>query len=76
MMNIERVDGWKTSDGRIFKTEQEAIDNQQFINIRDAIVEIIYKSSHHLFDKSAARTAAYILAEQRQDLFKLLKDNV
>lgn len=73
---IERVEGWKSSDGRIFKTEKEAIDNQQLINVRDAIAEMIKMNSHYPYEDRMAMSCAYIIAENRDTVLKLLKENV
>lgn len=74
MNEVKRVDGWTTSDNQIFKTEDEANNHQKYINIRNAICDIL--EDHMSMNDRYARLAAHLIAENKNVMYNILKDNL
>jgi hypothetical protein len=73
--SVKRIDGYQASDGKIFKTEDEAIDHQQYLDTYHGIKKIIGET-YAGGDAGAINAAAYALANRRKELLDILKDNV
>jgi hypothetical protein len=70
---ITRVDGWQSSDGKIFKTEAEANDQEQYLTVYKAVKDMVNNRFH---DGGHAHACGYIMAMNRKELYQILKDNV
>ena len=71
---ITKVDGWMSSDGKIYKTEAEAIDQEQYLTVYTTLKEL-FRDQFPL-DNSYAHAAAYIIAMNRKAVYETLKDNI
>ncbi len=72
---ITRVDGWQSSDGKIYKTEAEAIDQEQYVTVYMMLKDMFYDQFSSI-DNKYAHAAAYIIAMNRKQVYDILKDNV
>lgn len=70
---VRRMEGWQTSDEKVWKTEASAIKHQQYIDTMNAILKM---AGEVCVDGNANRAIASHLAENRSKLYELLKDNV
>ena len=71
---ITRVDGWQSSDGKIYKTEAEAIDQEQYLTVYKTLKDLFY--NQFPLDNTYAHAAAYIIAMNRKQVYETLKDNI
>ena len=74
MNEVKRVEGWTTSDNRIFKTEDEANHHQKYLNIKKALCDML--EDRISMNDAYARVAASIIAEQKHEVYNILKKNL
>lgn len=70
---VRRMEGWQTSDEKIWKSEERAIDHQQYLDVTNAILKM---AGEVCVDYLANRAIAEQIAKRRKELYELLKDNV
>jgi len=74
MIEVTRVEGYKTSDNRIFISQDEANHHQKYLNITKALCDIL--EDRISMDDRYARLAASIIAEQKNQVYNILKNNL
>lgn len=70
---VRRMEGWQTSDERVWKSEERAIQHQQYLDVMNIILKM---AGEVCVDGNANRAIASHLAENRSKLYEILKDNV
>ncbi len=75
-MTITRIDGWMTSDGKLHVTEQQAIEQQQYLNVKKGIKKILEDNMSNPDGQMNVHLASFLLAENKQELYDLLKKNL
>ena len=74
MTEVTRVEGYKTSDNRIFISQDEANHHQKYVNIKKALSAIL--EDRMTMDDRYAHLAASIKAEQKHEVYNILKSNL
>jgi dsDNA-binding SOS-regulon protein len=74
MTEVTRVEGYKTSDNRIFISQDEANHHQKYLNITKALCDIL--EDRMTMDDRYARLAASIMAEHKHEVYNILKSNL
>ena len=74
MTEVTRVEGYKTSDNRIFISQDEANHHQKYVNIKKALSAIL--EDRMTMDDRYAHLAASIIAEQKHEVYNILKSNL
>lgn len=69
---IARINGWMSSDGTLFKTEEEAVEQENYLAVYHKLMDIMNRDS----TIRSGHAVAYILAQNRKELYEILKDNV
>lgn len=73
MTQIKRINGWQTTDNKVWNTEDYAIDHQRYLNVRDGILKMASEATYG--SNNVCRAIAAHLAERRNELYLILKDN-
>jgi len=72
MKNVKKVNGFKTSDGKIFDNEVAANEYQYEFNIKMAMMKFC---DIHFWTDMGKEDAAEIMAENAEELRKIFEDN-
>jgi hypothetical protein len=75
-MSITRIDGWMTSDGKLHKTEEYAIQHQKYLYVKKGIQKILEDNMSNPDGQMNVHLASFLLTENRQELYELLKKNL
>jgi len=70
---VQRMEGWQTTDEKVWKTEERAIDHQQYLDVTNAVLKM---AGEVCVDALANRAIAEYIAKRRKELYEVLKDNV
>jgi hypothetical protein len=72
---VTPVNGFMTTDGKIHKSEEYAVQHQKYLNVRDGIAKLLEDNLTCHDSALIARMSAHILSENKQQLYALLKKN-
>lgn len=74
MTQIKRINGWQTTDNKVWNTEDAAIDHQKYLDVMNGILKMAGEATFG--SDNVCRAIAAHLAERRNELYLILKDNV
>jgi len=69
---VTPVNGFMTTDGKIHKSEEYAVQHQKYLNVRNGIKQML---DDKIIEHMNSNYIAQILSENKQQLYDLLKKN-